>query len=99
MEKLIVDNNLNRYAYEGVARHQEIKKLVTAKWEEYEKCVEDVETIEEAKKCAGNKEQEDKLDDNNEVENNQETETDKTNNTEETPELEEIEADLEKPEY
>ncbi len=54
MEELIVDNNLNRYAYEGVARHQKIKKLVTAEWQEYEKCAKDIKTIEEAKKCAGN---------------------------------------------
>ena len=58
MEELIVDNNLNRYAYEGVARHQKIKKLVTAKWQEYEKCAEDIDTIKEAKKCAGNVEPE-----------------------------------------
>ncbi len=58
MEKLIVDNNLNRYAYEGVARHQKIKKLVTAKWQEYEKCAKDINTIKEAKKCAGNVEPE-----------------------------------------
>lgn len=60
MEQLIVDNNLNRYSYEGVARHQEIKEIVTKKWQEYDKCIEDVETIKEAKKCAGNKEESDK---------------------------------------
>lgn len=61
MERLIVDRNLNRYAYEGVAQHQEIKKLVTAKWQEYEKCVEEVDSIKEAKICAGeqNESQED----------------------------------------
>ncbi|MGB5635148.1 MAG: M48 family metalloprotease [Waterburya sp.] len=53
IEQMIVDNNLNRYTYEGVNRHQEIKKLVTAKWEEYEKCVEEVDSIQEAKICAG----------------------------------------------
>ncbi len=53
LERLIVDRNLNRYAYEGVAQHQEIKKLVTAKWQKYEKCVEEVDTIKEAKICAG----------------------------------------------
>ncbi|MGF1589181.1 MAG: M48 family metalloprotease [Pleurocapsa sp.] len=53
LERLIVDRNLNRYAYEGVAQHQEIKKLVTAKWQEYEKCVEEVDSIKEAKICAG----------------------------------------------
>ena len=62
MEKLIVDNNLNRYAYEGVARHQKIKKIVTAKWQEYEKCAKDIKTIEEAKKCAGNVEPEESKD-------------------------------------
>ncbi|MGL6338648.1 MAG: M48 family metalloprotease [Waterburya sp.] len=55
MEKLIVDNNLNRYQYEGVARHQEVKTLMTARWQEYEKCTKDVEDIEKAKECAGNK--------------------------------------------
>ena len=53
MEQLIVDNNLDRYAYEGVARHQEIKQLVTAKWQEYEECAEDINSIEEAKVCSG----------------------------------------------
>lgn len=60
MEKLIVEQNLNRYAYEGVSRHLEIKELVKAKWKEYEKCVEDVDRIEGAKKCAGSKEEEQK---------------------------------------
>ena len=64
MENLIVENNLNRYAYEGVIRHQEIKKLVAAQWKEYEKCVEDVDDIEGAKECAGNKNQEEKLEEN-----------------------------------
>lgn len=58
MEELIVDNNLDRYAYEGVSHHQEVKKLVTAKWQEYKKCAADVNTIKEAKKCAGEKESE-----------------------------------------
>ena len=53
MERLIVDNNLNRYAYEGVDRHQEIKQLVTTKWQKYEECAEDIDSIEEAKVCAG----------------------------------------------
>lgn len=60
MEKLIVEQNLNRYAYEGVARHLEIKELVQAKWQEYEKCVEEVNDIEGAKKCAGNEEKKEK---------------------------------------
>ena len=53
MERLIVDRNLDRYAYEGVDRHQEIKQLVTARWQKYEKCAEDADTIEGAKVCAG----------------------------------------------
>lgn len=53
MEQLIVDNNLDRYAYEGVDRHQEIKQLVTAKWQEYEECAEEIDSIEEAKVCSG----------------------------------------------
>ncbi len=57
MERLIVDRNLNRYAYEGVSQHQEIKKLVTAKWQEYEKCVEEVDSIKEAKICAGERDE------------------------------------------
>ena len=56
MEQLIVDNNLDRFVYEGVPRHQNIKHLVKDKWEKYEKCVEDVVTIEEAQKCAKGKE-------------------------------------------
>ncbi len=52
MEQLIVDNNLNRFAYEGVSRHQNIKHLVKDKWQKYEKCIEDVVTLEEARKCA-----------------------------------------------
>ncbi len=59
VEQLIVDNSLDRYAYEGVASHQEIQKIVTVKWDEYEECAEDVTTIEEAKKCAGENESED----------------------------------------
>ena len=61
MEKLIVDNNLNRYAYEGVSRHQEIKKLATAQWKKYEKCVEEMDDINAAKKCLDNQKQEEKL--------------------------------------
>ena len=53
MERLIVDNNLNRYAYEGVDRHQEIKQLVKTQWQKYEECAEDIDSIEEAKVCAG----------------------------------------------
>lgn len=57
MERLIVNNNLNRYAYEGVEPHQKIKKLVTKKWSKYEKCVEEVEDLAEAKICAGEKQE------------------------------------------
>ena len=73
MEQLIVDNNLNRYRYEGVARHQEIKEIVTKQLQKYDKCLEDedVKTIEEAKKCAGNKEESDeneaKIEQNSEI--------------------------------
>ena len=62
MEQLIVDNNLNRYSYEGVEQHQKIKKLVAAKWKEYEKCVEEVNTIKEAKICAGEKQESTEVD-------------------------------------
>ncbi len=62
MEQLIVDNNLNRYSYEGVEQHQKIKKLVTAKWEEYEKCIEEVDSIQEAKICAGEQDESKELD-------------------------------------
>ncbi|MEM7761171.1 MAG: M48 family metalloprotease [Cyanobacteria bacterium P01_A01_bin.40] len=63
MEQLILDQNLDRYTYEGVEPHQAIKKLVTAKWKEYEKCVEEVDSIQEAKICAGEKDESKKLDD------------------------------------
>ncbi len=36
IEDIIISNNLNRYAYEGVEQHQEIKKRVTKLWEEYQ---------------------------------------------------------------
>ena len=36
IEELIVDNNLNRYAYEGVEEHQEIKVLTNKLWQEYQ---------------------------------------------------------------
>ena len=52
MEKLIVNHNLNRFAYEGISRHQNAKYLVQEKWQKYQKCIEDVVTIEEAQKCA-----------------------------------------------
>ncbi len=37
MEELIVSNNLNRYAYEGVEKHYQIKQLAKKLWREYEK--------------------------------------------------------------
>jgi beta-barrel assembly-enhancing protease len=55
IEKLVVEQNLDRYAYEGVYRHQHIKQLVKDKWQEYAKCAEKINTIEEAKVCAGEK--------------------------------------------
>jgi predicted Zn-dependent protease len=60
MEQVIVDHNLNRFTYEGVAPHQEIQQLARVKWQKYEKCVEDVNDIERAKECAGNKDEADK---------------------------------------
>ena len=53
MEELIVDQNLNRYSYEGVEPHQEIKQLVAEKWQEYEKCLKelDVKSAKSAKQC------------------------------------------------
>ena len=35
LENMIISNNLNRYAYEGVEKHQEIKKMVSKLWKEY----------------------------------------------------------------
>lgn len=88
MEQLIVDNNLNRYSYEGVARHQEIKEIVTKKWQEYNKCIEDVETIKEAKKCAGNKEKSDKLE--AEIEQDSEVQQNESEKNEREPEIKQI---------
>ena len=36
IEELVVSNNLNRYAYEGVIEHQKIKAKVQQLWREYE---------------------------------------------------------------
>ena len=36
LENMIISNNLNRYAYEGVEKHQEIKKIVRKLWQEYQ---------------------------------------------------------------
>ena len=57
IERLVTEQNLDRYAYEGVYRHQHIKQLVTQKWQEYQKCTEEISTIQEAKACAGEKEE------------------------------------------
>ena len=35
IEELIVENNLNRYAYEGVMEHQKIKQKTRQLWQEY----------------------------------------------------------------
>ncbi len=60
MERLIVDNNLNRYAYEGVSRHLDIKDKVKALWKEYKNCLKKAEKEKKdeaiaAKQCANNK--------------------------------------------
>ena len=53
IEQLVVEQNLDRYAYEGVYQHQPIKELATEKWQQYAKCIEDINTLQEAKVCAG----------------------------------------------
>ncbi|MEL6495241.1 MAG: M48 family metallopeptidase [Cyanobacteria bacterium J06623_7] len=58
LEQLIIEQNLDRYAYEGVYRHQSIKQLVTEQWQDYETCIEEIDTLQEAKVCAGEQEQE-----------------------------------------
>jgi hypothetical protein len=35
MEELVISNNFNRYAYEGVMEHQEIKNKTKKLWQEY----------------------------------------------------------------
>ena len=62
LERLIVEQNLDRYAYEGVYKHQAIKQLVEEQWQSYAECIKDVRTIEEAKVCAGEEIQSAKLD-------------------------------------
>jgi beta-barrel assembly-enhancing protease len=37
LENLIVQNNFNRYAYEGVTKHQEIQNKVQKLWQEFQK--------------------------------------------------------------
>ena len=54
IEQLVIENNLNRYTYEGVARHQEMKYIIAEKWQKYEKCTEEVVTLEAARKCLQN---------------------------------------------
>ena len=63
----------SRFAYDGVSRHQNVKHLVKDKWNKYAKCIEDVVTLKEAKKCAAEKE-EDKPEKESEVENQQQEE-------------------------
>ncbi len=60
MERLIVDNNLNRYTYEGVSRHFDIKDKVKVLWKEYKDCLKKAEKEKKdnaiaAKQCANNK--------------------------------------------
>lgn len=40
MENLIIKNNLNRYAYEGVAKHQKISQKVAKLWHQYQQTEE-----------------------------------------------------------
>ena len=59
MERLIVDNNLNRYAYEGVSRHLDIKDKVKLLSKEYKDCLKKAEKAKKdkaiaAKQCANN---------------------------------------------
>jgi predicted Zn-dependent protease len=54
LENFIVDNNLNRYGYEGVTRHQEIKEKLTQLWKKYQ--------AEEAKKAKKDKRDRDNRD-------------------------------------
>ena len=61
MERLIVDNNLNRYGYEGVAHHLDIKDRVKVLWQEYKNCLKKADKEQnynstEAKQCAKNQE-------------------------------------------
>ena len=56
VEQLVVEQNLDRYAYEGVYPHRKIKQIIGDRWKKYEKCIAEIETIEEAKACAGEKE-------------------------------------------
>jgi predicted Zn-dependent protease len=37
LENLIVANNFNRYAYEGVEKHQKVRQKIQKLWEEYKK--------------------------------------------------------------
>ncbi|AFZ37182.1 peptidase M48 Ste24p [Stanieria cyanosphaera PCC 7437] len=40
LENLIIKNNLNRYAYEGVAKHQKISQKVAQLWHQYQQTEE-----------------------------------------------------------
>lgn len=40
LENLIIKNNLNRYAYEGVAKHQKISQKVAKLWHQYQQTEE-----------------------------------------------------------
>jgi predicted Zn-dependent protease len=54
LENLITNNNLNRYGYEGVTRHQQIKEKMTRLWQKYRD--------EEAKKAKKDKQDRDEDD-------------------------------------
>ena len=84
MERLIVDNNLNRYNYEGVEQHQKIKQLVKKQWKKYDKCVEEVDSISEAKICAGEKEESEEP---KEIEEKSQQETEEQEEVEEPEEI------------
>ncbi|MGF1539734.1 MAG: M48 family metalloprotease [Pleurocapsa sp.] len=52
MEQLIVNNNLNRYGYEGVSRHLEITDRVATLWQEYQDCLDKLEKKDKNKAIA-----------------------------------------------
>lgn len=80
MENLIVNNNFNRYAYEGVEKHQQIKSLATKLWQEHKECIgedeEDLYSLEKAKECADKANQGEKTEEDTVEEKNTEGETD-----------------------
>ena len=72
MERLIVDNNLNRFAYEGVSRHMEIKDKAKVLWQEYKDCLKKEKEAKNynaiaAKRCANNKTESEKVEEVEEV--------------------------------